>query len=244
MREDMYKVIVERPRRGKRTRPIALRVRNDLDGPARLGMRAYYDYLDLNENLQPLRRYLRAQIGRPWDKVYSEICARIDRRNTVQQHIHQHIDQFIAIQVQARSGTLFDLSRGDPIEIVYGDLYVDPTSGIIREHRSGRRRLSAAQWLERRAEKDTAQRRVIDDRTLLLRIAGIWYRVELAALPDALTCQQAEVPFDVVLKRPLVHPGQEGDRLRHLYGSKVVYGVSKRQISKRELSVHGITNLV
>src|SRR6185437_7346824 len=83
MRSDMYKVIVERPRSGKRTRPAALRLRNDLDGPMRLGMRACYDYLDLNENLQPLRRYLRAQLGRPWDKVYSEICARIDRRNTV-----------------------------------------------------------------------------------------------------------------------------------------------------------------
>ena len=104
MRSDMYKVIVERPRSGKRTRPAALRLRNDLDGPMRLGMRACNDYLDLNENLQPLRRYLRAQLGRPWDKVYSEICARIDRRNTVQQHIHQHIDDFIAIKVTENDG--------------------------------------------------------------------------------------------------------------------------------------------
>ena len=57
----------------------------------RLGMRAGYGYRGLNENLAPLRRYLHAQIGRPWNKVFSEICAGIDRRNTVQQHIHQHI---------------------------------------------------------------------------------------------------------------------------------------------------------
>ena len=25
----------------------------------------------LNENLAPLRRYLEAQVGRPWDKIYS-----------------------------------------------------------------------------------------------------------------------------------------------------------------------------
>src|SRR5882724_1703493 len=56
MRPDMYKVIVERPRRGKRTRPLAIRLRNDLDGLAHLSMRAAYYYRELNENLNPLRR--------------------------------------------------------------------------------------------------------------------------------------------------------------------------------------------
>ena len=74
MRPDMYKVIVERPRRGKRTRPLAIRFRNDLESPAHLSMRAVYDHRELNENLNPLRRYLRAQVGRPWSKVFSEIC--------------------------------------------------------------------------------------------------------------------------------------------------------------------------
>ena len=34
MRPDMYKVIVERPRREKRMRPLAIRFRNNLDSPA------------------------------------------------------------------------------------------------------------------------------------------------------------------------------------------------------------------
>jgi len=97
MREDMYKVIVERPRRGKDGYAAAARLRNDYSGPTRLRTRAGYGYRDLNENLAPLRRYLCAQVGRPWDKVFSEICTNIDRRNTVQQHIHQHIRDFIAI---------------------------------------------------------------------------------------------------------------------------------------------------
>ena len=110
MREDMYKVIVERPRRGKEGDATAARLREDFDGPMRLGMRAGYGYRSLNENLAPLRRYLHAQIGRPWDKVFSEICAGIDRRNTVQQHIHQHIRDFIAIDVDVREGQLIDLA--------------------------------------------------------------------------------------------------------------------------------------
>jgi hypothetical protein len=56
MREDMYKVIVERPRRGKEGDAIAARLRKDLDGPMRLGTRAGYGYRSFNENLAPLRR--------------------------------------------------------------------------------------------------------------------------------------------------------------------------------------------
>jgi hypothetical protein len=108
MRPDMYKVIVERPRRGKRMRPLAIRFRNNLNSPVHLSMRTGYDYRELNEDLQPLRRYLHAQVGRSWDKVFSEICATIDRRNAVQQHIHQHIDQFIATRVGLRDGRLID----------------------------------------------------------------------------------------------------------------------------------------
>ena len=111
MREDMYKVIVERPRRGKEGDAIAARLRKDFDGPTRLGMRAGYGRPILNENLAPLRRYLHAQLGRPWNKVFSEICAGIDRRNTVQQHIHQHIRDFIAIDVEVRDGRLVDLAE-------------------------------------------------------------------------------------------------------------------------------------
>src|SRR6185437_6639175 len=154
MRQDMYKVIVERPRTGKRAHPAALRLRDDLDGPTRLGMRAGYGFLDLNENLQPLRRYLQAQIGRPWDKVYSEICARIDRRNTVQQHIHQHIDDFIAIKVREKEGKLIAVSRGNPRELWYEELYVDPRTGIIREYRRGRRSRSAVSSASKKSQPD------------------------------------------------------------------------------------------
>ncbi len=240
MRPDMYKVIVERPRSGKRTRYAAVRLRNSMDGPMRLGMRTNYDYLDLNGNLNPLRRYLRSQLGRPWDKVYSEICAGIDRRNTVQQHIHQHIDDFITIKVREKDGKLAAVSRGEPRELWYQELYVDPRTGIIREHRRGRRWRNAAEWRRQREEEISALRRVVSERALLLRIDGIWYRVEIAPLPDVLTCRQGEIPFDAVVKRPLIHPRQDGDQLEYLYGSGRVYGMSKRQVGRRELSANGV----
>jgi hypothetical protein len=70
MRADMYKVIVERPRRGggdRQYRPLP----NDDDAPARESLRSRHKQRKwLNENLRPLQRFLASQVGRPWDNVY------------------------------------------------------------------------------------------------------------------------------------------------------------------------------
>lgn len=132
MRSDMYKVIVERPRRSKDLNERALRIRNALGGPTHLGMRIGYGYRELNENLAPLRRYLQSQVGRPWDKVFSEICSTIDRRNPVQQHIHQHIDQLIAIRTEIRNGRVIECGKFGPSPLAASnELYVHPRTGII-----------------------------------------------------------------------------------------------------------------
>ena len=245
MRPDMFKVIVERPRCGKRTRPLAIRFRNDLAGPAHLGMRAGYDYRELNENLSPLRRYLHAQVGRPWSKVFSEICASIDRRNTVQQHIHQHIDQFIATRVGLRDGRLIDLSNGRCIPLdglPYPELYVDPRSGLVRLTRSDRAlKRERAERRQRRKAEVAARRRVLDEHTLLLNLKDIWFRVEIATLPTAILNGRSQARFDVVLGRfTAFRPDVEGRHRRHLYGSEMHYAVSKRQSGKSELKACGL----
>ena len=88
MRDDMARVIVERPRipdRGARRkrRPVPL---DQL--PAQEGMRRphirFWGGKQLNENLAPLRRYLERQVGRPWDKIYSDIVAHLRVDSTVQ----------------------------------------------------------------------------------------------------------------------------------------------------------------
>ena len=94
MREDMYKVIVERPRQGsRRASSRAGRLyRASEDVPSKMGIKHGIEPSKwLNENLAPLRRFIAAQVHRPWRKVYAELCANIDRRNTVQEHIFTHI---------------------------------------------------------------------------------------------------------------------------------------------------------
>ena len=255
MREDMYKVIVERPRRRKDGDANAKRLRSDWDGPMRLGTRAGYGYRSLNENLAPLRRYLHAQIGRPWNKVFSEISAGIDRRNTVQQHIHQHIRDFIAVNVEVRGGHLVNLAdRWGFLRTDLGisqELYVDPRTGLIRRNKdycSWRRH--AAERRRRERTEIAARRRIVDERSVLLLLDDVWYLVEVAMMPQTRVVQNitdgkprrqttAEPRYDAVLRRN-VSRVVDGDlrECNHLYGSSDLYAVSKRQLSKREIKAH------
>jgi hypothetical protein len=91
MRSDMAKVIVERPRKKGRAwrKPKGfLREQQKLfeEGlPFREGIkRCWQGHTKyLNEHLGPLRRYLDSQVGRPWNKVFSEICTHINRNSAV-----------------------------------------------------------------------------------------------------------------------------------------------------------------
>ena len=107
MRPDMAKVIVERPRFGSRTRGTPKGYRRTLQRlgdeglPHREGMKRRHqgNTKSLNEHLGPLRRYLDAQVGRPWDKVFSEICAHIDRASAVQDHVRDHVADYVVTHV-------------------------------------------------------------------------------------------------------------------------------------------------
>jgi len=46
---------------------------------------------EFSDLLGPLRGYLRKQVGRPWDKVWSEITTTLDSRTLTGQHIFDHI---------------------------------------------------------------------------------------------------------------------------------------------------------
>jgi len=71
------------------------------DLPSHEGMRAPHvrDWGGkvLNENLAPLRRYLERQVGRKWDKVYAEISAQLRPTSAVQQHVRDHLHDFVAV---------------------------------------------------------------------------------------------------------------------------------------------------
>jgi len=247
----MFKVIVERPRGYKGTDSRAARRRDDFDGPQFLGMRAGYGYRGLNENLRPLQRFLRSQVGRPWNKVYSEIARIIDRRNTVQQHVYQHLEDFIAVKVAWQDDRLVDLAAYGGIAGLSQELYVDPRTGLLclnKDYRSrGQKRRERAAAHE--AEAD-ARQRIIDHLTQLHLIEGEWYEIRFAPLPlgawmnvveQGRTVRRYIAPacFDVVRKRMTWATERDAQRAMHC-GVPAIYATAKRQLSHREKKSYGL----
>ena len=254
MREDMAKVIVERPRVGgastKKGRPP-----QDADmWVSKEGMRAphvrHWGGKELNENLAPLRRFLISRVGQSWDSVYSEISKNLRVTHAVQQHVRDHVRDFVVTNVKVDDdGVLWGVSYGSPFRIGEGwwrrELYVDPRDGILKrtpEHPkqiSGRERMEAEHALTCRVLNDTHQ---------LRKHMGVWYECEVKCVPDPEKKSYMRADgtehiyevggsaYDVILKCTVYkrHTGFA------VYAS--TYCASKRQLNKSELKKHGVSN--
>jgi hypothetical protein len=225
MRPDMAKVLVERPRLGG-THKIRKGYSNelqhgltDVDGlPAREGIKAVHSHRKwFNEHLGPLRRYLDSQVGRPWDKVYAEVCQRINRDSAVQLHIWQHLVQFVCTDPHVISG---DVRRWGGRR--WFAFYVDPKSRLLRENPEHFR------WRSLRPRpKPPCDRIRIDDTREYRLMEGLWYELTFAPIPE-----QMYGIYDAVLKKG--YPALTPTHLYECHG-RAVYVARKRQLNKKEL---------
>lgn len=268
MREDMHKLIVEMPRGFSHNpyRHDGRTYRNLETTPSRIGMRdGYYRTKWFSDCLGPLVAFLHSRVGRPWNKVYGEICARVDLRCTVKRHVLEHVADFVAIHarwdgIPPQGRVWIPETWGPHVPLEKSDihLYVHPLTGILmeNEHRLARRiaeRKKRAAELKAKSEK----RRVISERLQLLQLGGIWYAVELERLPmpegwTAGNAVHAKFAYDyrwdyvencmVSLDQRSHYGASSASTRRNLYGDARWYAKSKRQLSKRELGQYGVAN--
>src|SRR5207248_1577311 len=93
------------------------------------------------EHLGPLRRWLRSQVGRPWNQVYSEVCAVIKPDSVVRNHIKFHLLQFVQRQTFFRDGCIWCYTtgwRGNELPVKeaashWSSFYVHPRAGLLCE---------------------------------------------------------------------------------------------------------------
>lgn len=226
MRPDMAKVIVERPRTGggvRRPKGIRKRERLALADllPAREGMRQRWTSWSkhLNEHLSPLRRYLAGQVGRPWNKVHSEISRHLRLDSAVQSHVLDHLDDYVERHVLVIDGVLCSSSGwgiGRPLRSLF---YVCPRTGLLRANKNP--------WRRTRRVREPVSYVALDDHRQLRQIEGIWYEVQLAPITPA-----DSQKWDVVLKS-LVGDFGWGEACK-TYGAHV-FAIAKRQLNKREV---------
>ena len=186
--------------------------------------------------------------------MYSEICAGIDRRNTVQQHIHQHLEDFVAVKVIMIDGELRANRRWRVLEPLSSSwaakYYVQPEHGMLLNNhfRLDMRREQRKQRRNDRAEWRSGIReglRVIDPTNQMHCIEGVWYRIEVA--PLASTHAVDETRVDALRRVPVDQCPVWEDRKNvmsnyTLFGRHDVYARSKRQLNVRELRHYRLSN--
>jgi hypothetical protein len=230
----MAKVIVERPRHGGGAKfpRSSVRSTNRMapeDWQSRQSMKRPWEVAScqkhLNENLAPLRRYLRSHVGRHWDKVYADVCQRINRDSAVQLHIWQHLMQYVCTDPHIIRGEAGSGRR----RLANYQFFVHPKTGRLcvneqawyrsdRKNRQGDLRLPGGETI---TENGRHYRR----------IDGIWHEAKFAPVP-----QNLDGLYDALLERS----GQEltRDLLARLYPVEVyhrdVYCYAKRALNDRE----------
>jgi len=234
MRNDFTSVIVERARYGRsRVVPKGAdsfnRISEDEedDAPTHQSMRAPWRHnrKERRDHLSPLRRYLRAQVGRPWNDVYSDIC-QVFISGAYGNRLREFVSWEVDVSVKEVDGELVN-DRG---YAVYADsLYVHPQTGVLTRSPSRTRR----RW----KNKPRFESVDLSSRQKLVKVDGLWFVVSLATIPGA---EVTERPFDVVLKQSVF-----AEDLKYTWGNELyrtwgpgLYAAEKRQANSREISRH------
>jgi hypothetical protein len=206
MREDMHKVVVERERHGstRKSRKWGQRLAfvpdGDYDDQPKFASSARrrqygYDHKWFSDVLGPLRRFLRSNVGRPWNKVFSELRQGLDIRKTTGLHIFDHLRRMVTTdcfigedrKVYAR-----------PKEYEVTGFYVHPRTGLLcfiaRQSRRERKKLKLM-------SREINEVRLDDQHSFRL-IHGQWYFVDYECV-EVRRYQKPLPKWDVVQRRKL-----------------------------------------
>lgn len=174
MRQDMAKVIVTRPRTGggltRKGRDKPFEDQPKMEGLKKRHQKGW-NQKQLNEYLSPLYRYLEAQVGRPWNDVYSEIRAQIKPGNTVQEHVLLHVNEKVLTTVVKNDNfdPCYCYQRwGNTYQIENGRLFVHPDTGILTRMKVDvkKKHQESLPWF-------------IDGDNFIFQDKGIWYKADI-----------------------------------------------------------------
>lgn len=255
MRKDMAKVIVERPRHnsqhGHFTPGRARALTDDDDAPlrARVKPTRQEKTKNLNEHLGPLKRYLEGQVGRPWDKVYSEISAHLKATNPVQQHVRDHLDDFVAVKTRMENGRVMSQHKylgPVPLDQEWRRFYVHPRTGLLRKNAQWRSWNAKRKDARAAAEKALhARMRVVSSHVQLHRLDdGGWWEVTLKDIVDERRTVRVSDSRTTTVPKPwvdvVISAGLSARAPEELYGRGGVYAARKRALGKKEKKAHGL----
>jgi len=213
MRKDMKKVIIERPRVGggylKNKKDMI-----DNDSPTREKM----NYRDWNKKEQtdllgPLYGFLRKNVGRKWDDVWSEICK--NNKDYMGRHLKNHVSYMVELNCTEVDGVVYDSKNEEVFVYKYGFYVVD---GILKQYKE-----------ESRKYKKPKSKFVDFEGKKYLKWDGIWYEVTVKQFD-----RRNKLPLlkDAFIDLPYGDEWTIGNILWKAYGEWVTC-VTKKQIGSR-----------
>ena len=193
---------------------------------SRHGIQYGHDGKSLTDVLSPLRGFLRKNVGKKWNDVYSELCQGLDRRSVSGLHVFQHLWNYVEKDTAMVDGQVYHYWRGGdllPIEksYRYEQYYVHPETGVLcQTNRTERWRYKApsSQCVQEIREGQRYQR-----------IKGIWYFMEFARVDR----------FNGYNPRWMVTMGRSPWRTR-----QEVEILKKKQLNHWELQELGLRNVL
>lgn len=189
MRSDMGRVVIERPRRGSSNPSLKARKVGRLhmddadwqewehDGPCRVPNSAKMEGMwdknigtkDFTDVLGPVKGYLKKNVGRKWDDVYSELRDVLGSGSYPIRHVlEDHVLRWVDTTAYFENGKVYEL----PSTRHYGEFYVHPVTGVLCEEKTGWRWKGAWKRQKSRLETDRVK---LDSERWFVPIDGVWY---------------------------------------------------------------------
>ena len=265
MRKDMKKVLVEcyRQRSQEKFREFRHDKANqpDLDEDGnfvehRKSMKRLHRTRSFGENLSPIPRFLKANVGRPWDKVYSEIRETCDSSSAVGNHIMQHMWGWVVRPelIFYKGGKPWVRTEGwvkeQPLANSNMEFFVNE-AGILLENRNRktrgqRHRENAKKWKEELAKKE----KDLTPFLVLKKEEGLWYSHSYALCGPRR--QRVVKPWDMPMSKWVglseIKKKEEGrvEWYRDTQGPDLLspdrYLVSRKLLSTKELKMYELEN--
>ena len=233
----MHKVVVERPRAKSWCVPQFPRPKRPFDDlPKHQSMKAAHKvHKSFTDVLGPLKRWLRRQIGRPWNDAYSEACAVIKPDSVVRAHIKTHLLEMVVRHTFLKDGELWCRNgKWDAVEVPITALvsrwriaYVNPATGILQ---------AMPQPPRKKPWSPPKPVRWISDEVALKRIDGLWFFCLMRQVPG----QGPFTAYDHLAKQVVGRGGLQTKWNRRGYTYWHCHAV--RQLSTKELRRYGLTN--
>jgi hypothetical protein len=88
-----------------------------------------------NDNLEPLIRFLNTHCGKNWNKIFKELCLKLDKRTVSGLHVFNHLWDFVYINVQLENKKVYYMRSGRLEELLswgkWPRFYVNPKTGQL-----------------------------------------------------------------------------------------------------------------